>query len=304
MPTPEQVEQATGVFAILKQVMGFFKKKDKSGSVIKTKGIGYEKVKNLPEILIIEMDGSQYLVQKEYTPPVLFEYLKRQKSDLLKDKTIDLIRVDYVTQVKDAKEDYNAGLEQVPLGLNAEYSALLIMSKNIKKFFDNGNTEKGQTLKSDLGNFYGSKGNLFCNLYSKEYLIKAIEHFNQLVKYGAMSSEKINEFLSFYISNWDSVFFVHSNIDGKGLFIKILSAFNAGKDYIAIHGIGSVNVQTINTLYDSVISSGMVDSIKYKTEMSEGSKKRGEDIIPIKDIYFFTENGKPIYEEFQLKART
>lgn len=301
IPTPEQLERAA---TLIKQVKDFFKKKDKADSAIKTKGIVYEQIKDMSEILILEMDGSQFLVQKEHTPPLIFEYLKKQKADQLKNKTIDLIRTDYVTEVKKAKENYENGLKQVPSGLNAEYSALLIMSKDIKNFFDNGNVKQGQILKSDLGNFYGSKGNLFCNLYSKGYIIKALEYFNQLVKYGAMPSEKINEFLSFYISNWDSVFFVHSNIDRKGLFIKILSAFNAGKDYIAIHGIGNVNKETINTVYDSIVSSNVADSTKYQTEMNEGNIKRGEDNIPIKDIYFFTEKGRTIYEEFQAKAKS
>lgn len=301
IPTPEQLKQASDILTLIKK---FFKKKDKAGSVIKAKGIPYEQLKDMNEILILEMDDSQYLVQKEHTPPLIFEYLKRQKSDLLKDKTIDLIRTDFAPQVKETKENYDGELEQIPLGLNADYSALLIMSKKIKKFFDNGDAKRGQILKSSLGEVYGSKGNLFCNLYSKGYLIKALEHFDHLVKYDAMSKENINDFLSFYINNWDSVFFVHSNIDGKGLFLKILSAFSAGKDYIAIHGIGNVNKETIDIVYNSIVSSNVVDSTKYETKINEDNIKRGEDNILIKDIYFFTEKGKTIYEGFQLKTKT
>lgn len=58
IPTPEQLKQASDILTLIKK---FFKKKDKAGSVIKAKGIPYEQLKDMNEILILEMDGSQYL---------------------------------------------------------------------------------------------------------------------------------------------------------------------------------------------------------------------------------------------------
>ena len=300
--TPEQV---VGGLTILKEIVGFFKKKkkNKTASALKIKGTDCNGIaKDLPEILIIELDGSQYLINKEDTPPILFEYVKRQKADKLKNKTIDLVRTDYNPEVEYVKENYAVGIKQVPTGLNNEYSALLIMSRNIKKYFDVGNVRAGNTLKSNLSLIYGPEGNLFCNLYSKGYLIKAFEHFDQLVKYGAIHPEKINHFLSVYIRNWDSVFFVHLHIDAKEICAKIQFAFNAGKDYVAIHGINSTNVETINAVHSSMVSCSLVDTLKYTTKISEGNIKRENSILPIKDIYFFTKKGKIIYEEFQLKS--
>lgn len=296
--SPEQIISGVG---IIKKAYDFFKNKKNKGKIIRTnEEFDYNALKKqIPEIEIIELDNKKYLLLKDInTPKLVFEYIQKQKNDELNNKEINLIRDDSIHDFSYTQSTYKSEVKKIPDFLNEEYTALLIMSKKIEEKFDDKNIQHANSLKSNLGKIYGPEGSLFCNLYSKGYLKRALSHFEGLVKYDLIKPEKINSFIQVFLQNWDSIYFVCSkSITSEQLKRKLLQAFKIKKNYIAMHGIGKSNVDMINKIHGEFSINNIIDP-EYITETSMSHIKRSNIILPVKDVYFFTKKGKIIYDEF------
>lgn len=249
------------------------------------------------DTIVIELDGKSYIIDisNNGIPDELFDLLRKQKEDKNPDVEIELVQAEGITDEVDTRKSYSAFVSELPKGLNAYYKALFLAVKDVKKFYEKGNKAEGDRAKSNVKPIFGANGNLFCNLYTQDYIPKALEYF--VASGGNTTEGRINEFLDLYLKHWESVFFISRGHEWRYYYGPFKNAFATKKPYIALHAIGNSNIETLDKMMAQLKEDNIIPlELGYTPTVLDSITPTG---LPKRDIYFYTAEGKADYETFQ-----
>jgi len=163
----------------------------------------------------------------------------------------DIIDTDFFTRVQDFKKDLPDSKNINPFLKFLDYDLRSILNLSIysKKLFDNKESERAQKVREDIGKHYGKEGRKLCNLYLSGYIDGMTEFLIQ--EYGQDTEKiraEINGKIRSFVKESDYIFFIHSASDEEHILSEIRRRIYEDKQYIAIHGAGSINVKKVRDI--------------------------------------------------------
>ncbi|MBI2629786.1 hypothetical protein HYW76_01665 [Candidatus Pacearchaeota archaeon] len=163
----------------------------------------------------------------------------------------DIIDTDFFNRIQDFKKELPNSKNINPFlkFLDYDLKAILNLSIYSKKLFDNKESERAQKVREDIGKHYGKEGRKLCNLYLSGYIDGMTEFLIQ--EYGQNTEKirvEINEKIRSFVKESDYIFFIHSASDEEDILSEVRRCIHENKQYIAIHGAGSINIKKVRDI--------------------------------------------------------